>query len=356
VRIIVGLVAVLLLAAGAFIVRTLVVFNHFDEIERSFDGLCEPVAGIVGPEDLQVSADGRTVFISSHDRIAHAAGEATRGGVYAFDLDNPLAARSWVDRTGGAPADFLPHGIHVYEEGGLRRLFAVNMKTSSVEIFDIDDDEMLTHVESVTDPRITSPNDVVATGPRSFYVTNDVEAGRDSDIGTLHALLRKPRGSILRFDDGRWSRAAEGLRFANGVVLDAAGERLLVAEASGFAVKVYDRSADGSLSFNREIPLGTAVDNINRDEDGAFWIGAHPKPLDLLPHEKDVSTPSPSEVLKLTLGEAAAGDRVEAVYLDDGRELSGSTSAARSGDHLLIGALYEQKFLLCRMGATTPAF
>ena len=354
-RIILTLFAVMLVAAGAVGFNVLQYFNAFDRIENDFDGLCEPVVGLVGPEDLQIAPDGDTVFISSHDRRAHFAGRETRGGIYTLSLSNPLGA-AWRDRSSGAPEDFLPHGIHYYEAEGVRRLFAVNMATNAVEIFDVGEGEALTHLESVTTPALTSPNDVFAVGPRTFYVTNDVAVGRDTDAGTLHALFRKPSGSVHYFDDGSWREVADGLRFANGVVASRDGAALYVAEATGFGVSVFARRANGALDFERFIDLNTSADNLNLDADGDIWIGAHPKPLDLLGHERDLSNPSPSEVVRLRVGASPAEDEIEIVFLDRGRTISGSTSAARSGDTLLIGALYEEKFLLCKLGATLPAF
>lgn len=348
-----GLVVV---AALVFAGRVALVFNAFDKIESSFDGVCEPVVGLVGPEDLQIVPGDKSVFVSSHDRIAHSKGEDVRGGVYVFSLSNPLGEGSWRDRTNGAPADFLPHGLHYYEDESVRRLFVVNMATSSVEIFDVSPDYELMHLETITHPDLTSPNDVFATGPRSFYVTNDVSVGRDTLLGIAHALLQKPSGSVFAFRDGDWKKVADGLRFANGIAVNAAGDRAYVAEASGQAVALFSRSEIGELTHLRTLDLGTAADNINLDAEGDLWIGAHPKSLELSPHKRDIEHRSPSEVVRVRFGATAAEDEFETVFLDDGRLLSGSTSAARSGDHLVIGALYEEKFLVCQIGATLPRY
>ncbi|MEL6363790.1 MAG: SMP-30/gluconolactonase/LRE family protein [Pseudomonadota bacterium] len=355
-RLLTGALALAIAAAAVFAGRTLLIFNAFDTIENDFDGLCQPVVGLVGPEDLQIVPGDKTVFVSSHDRIAVAKGEATRGGIYAFSLNDPLGGESWRDRTGGAPSNFLPHGIFYYQNGELRRLFVVNMATTSVEIYDVSPDYELTHAETVTSPMLTSPNDVFATGPRTFYVTNDVEAGRDTLLGTAHALLQKPTGTVYLFRDGEWSSVASGLRFANGIAVNAAGDRAYVAEASGKSVALFARSEDGALDPMRTFELDTSVDNINLDAEGDLWIGAHPKPLELQPHERDLDHLSPSEVVRVRFGASAAEDERETVFLDDGRLLSGSTSAARAGDHLIIGALYQEKFLVCQMGATLPRY
>ena len=348
------LIAVLALAG--FVIRTLMVFNAFDTLEPGFDGLCDPVVGLPGPEDLQIALDGSTVFISSYDRAAEGHGEDVEGGVYVFSLDNPLGGGNWRPRTVGAPDPFLPLGIHYFEGDGVKRLFAVNAATNAVEVFDLDEEGFLQHRETLSDAWLTSPNDVFAVGPDTFYVTNDAENGRESLKGLLDILLQRPTGKIMLYDRGAWSVAADGLTFANGIGVSAHGGRLYVTETMGQSVTLYDRDETGGLAFHRRIEVDTAVDNINLDAEGDLWIGAHPQPLALSKHADALEEPSPSEVLRVRFGAILSDDYVETVYLDDGREVSGSSVAARVGDHLLIGSVYEKKFLVCRMGADLPDF
>jgi arylesterase/paraoxonase len=64
-------------------------------------------------------------------------------------------------------------------------------------------------------------------------------------------------------------------------------------------------------------------------------------------HYRDRWTLSPSQVLQLT-PQPGGGYDVEEVYLDDGDEISASSVAAVRGNRLLIGAIFESKFLDCR--------
>lgn len=84
------------------------------------------------------------------------------------------------------------------------------------------------------------------------------------------------------------------------------------------------------------------------DEDGELWIGAHPQLLTTAKHFKDPMTPSPSQVIHVTPREGGGYD-VEEVYLDEGDEISASSVAAARGSRLLIGAIFEAKFLDCRL-------
>lgn len=338
-RIAVFLFVFFITSAGGVGLYALNSFNYFSTVERDFSGQCAPVSGIVGPEDIKIDAAERRAYISSTDR--RALGE--RGAIYAFDLANPLAESAWRDRTMGEPAEFRPLGVDFYEADGERLLFVVNEANASVELFDVRDNGDLEHLETFAERRLTSPNNVVAVGPRSFYVTNDVDLGRDSMIAKAHFLTRAGSGQILYHDGGVWRMVAEGLRFANGIDVSPDGETVYAAETSGMAVQVYERDAvTGALAPLREISLQSAPDNLNADEAGDVWVAALPKPLDVPKLQANPEALAASEVIRIGPSGSA-----ETVYRDPGEELSAATVGARLGDKLLIGALYDKKFLIC---------
>jgi arylesterase / paraoxonase len=336
-----GFFIILLLIAGAVVYGRLQSFNHFAEIEHSFDGQCTPVRGIAGPEDIQIDAKRSRAFISSLDRRT----PGVRGAIHLFDWTNPLNENAWRDQTGGKPVAFQPLGIDLYDDGEVRRLFVVNNANKAVEMFDVDDAGALTHVETFTERRMTSPNNVVAVGRRSFYVTNDVKPGRGSRMGNLHFLTRATSGQVLFTDGTIWRVAADGLRFANGIEVSPDGARIYVAETAGNAIRIFERNQEtGALALADIVDLNSAPDNIMVDASGMIWIAALPKPLTILRHGANPNVLSPSEVISIGMD-----GKARTVYRDDGTELSASTAAARLGDVLLIGALYDEKFLICRL-------
>jgi arylesterase / paraoxonase len=339
----VAFIIVLLVLAGAAFYATLNSFNYFDDVERSFAGQCTPVAGIAGPEDIQIDAARSRVFISSRDRRT----DAARGAIHVFDIANPLGAEGWRDMTMGLPTKFKPLGLDYYEDDEVRRLFVVNEAGKSVEMFDVKNDGMLVHLETFNEPRLTSPNNVVAVGRRSFYVTNDVQPGRNTRIGRIHFLTRQASGQVFFTNGASWRVAAEGLRFANGIEASADGARIYVAETAGGAVQVYDRDLEtGVLSLGQTIRLDASPDNITVDDAGVLWVAALPQPLSVPAHAGNSKNRAPSEVIRI--GEDGAP---RTIYRDNGRELSASTAAARFGRTLIIGALYDEKFLICDLPA-----
>jgi arylesterase/paraoxonase len=216
-----------------------------------------------------------------------------------------------------------------------------------IEIFDYVENRLV-YRESISGELMTSPNDVAAVGPRSFYVTND--HGNTSALGrTLEDYLRLEKSYVLYFDGERFTKAAEGLSYANGINLSGDGKTVFVAATTGLKIYVYDREAStNALSKREEIFLGTGVDNIEMDAAGNLWVAAHPQLLTFTRYAKDPANLSPSQVLKITL--APNGEhRIDEIFLDAGEALSGSTVGAVFGQKLLIGSVFDDKFLVCEM-------
>ena len=127
------------------------------------------------------------------------------------------------------------------------------------------------------------------------------------------------------------------------------GKKLYLAATTELVLYVFKRDIpSGSLDLEAEIELGTGGDNIEIDAKGDIWIGAHPQLLKFVGHAADRSKLSPSQVLWIK--QNSPGDyAVEEIYLNDGQELSGSSVAAVMGNRLLIGAVFEHRFLDCGM-------
>lgn len=332
--------ALILAIGGAAAAATLYSFGHFKQVESRFDGDCSPVAGVAGPEDLQPA--GERVYVASLDR----AGGAERGAVLLVSPDDPLDSAGWRDRTAGAPSDFRPAGLYYFEDGPTRRVFVVNEAGPSVELYDVLENGDLKHIETFRERRLTSPNDVVAVGARSFYVSNDVEAGRRTPVGMLQFLTRAPAGKIFYFDGVSFRVAADGLRFANGLALTDDGAALYAAETSGYALRRYARDAGtGALTLDKTAPMPAAPDNINIAFDGSLWIGAHPKPLALGAVTFGAASVSPSAVIRFNPG--ASDATYTEIFTDDGRKISAASVAALDRGRLIIGSLLDDKYLIC---------
>lgn len=339
-----------LLLALLLILAALAVFAFYGETLRpsarqvAFAGQCAPMQGVGGAEDLQIDPEKRRAYVSSFS----SGSDKPRGAIIAFSVDDPLADDAWSDRTGGEPEVFRPLGLDLYDRDGVRRLFVVNAAAKSVELYDVGDSGALKHLETFVERRMRSPNDVVAVGPRAFYVSNDIEPGRRGVLARLRALIPVGTGSILYFNGVSWRLSAENLRFVNGLGANRDGSRLYVAETGAGALRIYDRDlATGALRLARTVIAGAAIDNINIDATGELWLAAHAYAPGLALTEPKAAK-LPSLVLRYNDVEGAKTKPI-GVYSSDGAEISASTAAARIGSTLLIGGLLEKKLLICTL-------
>ncbi len=352
---------VVLSVIGVFVYNTVLALGVTKELAYHAPDQCYRVTGqdMAGPEDIQLA--GPYAIVSADDRratsAAVAAGEAVNpafGGIYVMDmrLPRPDALRMTHD----GPADFHPHGLSIWKlDDHKYRLFLINHPVAgghTVELFDWDVTQgmTMTHVETITDPHMLSPNDLVATGPRQFYFTND--SGSETDLGRmLEPLLRLSRAQVGYYDGAAARFVIEGLKMANGINISRDGSTLYVAELMAGTMNFYDIDLETmDVTFKDHVAINTGIDNIDVDEDGNLWIGAHPKLLAFVSYATDESKLAPTHVMKFTLDhEDGQGGRIDEVMLTDGSDISASTVAVKFGNRIAIGSVMDAHALICEL-------
>ena len=322
--------------------------GQFKTIEPHFSGTCREVPGVVGAEDITIHPGTGTAYISMCDRRALTAGQNGRGGIYAYDLNADGAAP--VKLTAGPGPDFQPHGISLFvDPGGRDTLFVINHSggTHKIEIYDLMASGLV-HRTTVADPALVSPNDIVGVDRDRFYVSND-HRFTGGVLKTLEDYLKLPVANIVYFDGRGFHEAAAGVGYANGINVSADGRRVYAVGTTQMVLKVFDRDpANGRLTLREDIDFDTGLDNIEIDAEGALWIGAHPQLLKFVAHTKDAGKLSPSQILRVDLREDGR-HLIEEIYLNRGEELSGASVGAVYRDRLVIGSVFEDKFLDCRL-------
>ena len=334
-----------LIGVAWFIITTLNDAGEFKTISPHFDGECISIPGAVGAEDITILKNG-TALISSHDRRTALAGIPEQGALYSYNLEDETP--KLVNLTADISFEFNPHGISLFENSdGSYRIAVINHTRNGhlIEIFDYRNDSLI-HQQSIRDPLLISPNDLVLINASQMYVTND--HGSTSDWGkTLEEYLQLKRANVVFYDGSDFSIASENLGYANGINISLDGKILYVAETVGKKISMYSRNAvTNKLTFLQSVEIHSGVDNIELDEKGNMWIGSHPKLLTFTRHAKDADVLSPSQVFRLT-PKAENDFVIEEIFLSKGDDLSGSSVGAVFGNTLLIGSVFESHFLSC---------
>jgi arylesterase/paraoxonase len=343
-----GTVLVLVLAVALFAIQLLYSAGQFKSIEPHFAGSCTPVAGLVGPEDITIHPRSGVAYISAYDRRGSFRGGSADGAIYAYDL--AADAPKLVNLTPDIGSDFAPHGISLLVgDDGRDALYVINHAGGrhGIEIFDLAAGSLVRR-ERLSDPLLVSPNDLVAVRRDRLYVTND-HANTKGLARTLEDYLRRQIATVVHWDGQGWSVAAKGIRYPNGVTASPDGQTLYVASTTGREVFRFPIDpASGALGDRFAIDVGSGVDNIELDAAGDLWIGAHPQTLTFVQHAADATLHSPSQVFRIR-APASDAPGVEEVFLSRGAVLSGSSVGAVWRDRLLIGAVFDEEFLDCRM-------
>lgn len=320
----------------------------FRDIRPHFAGSCEalPLAG--SGEDILIDRERGIAYLSLLDRKSVVEGKDVQGTVARIDLNTrPFTA---VKALATQPASFRPHGMSLHTgPDGRRRLFVINhgrqrgVDPEAVEIFDETAPGEYTHAESVRGAELLSPNDVVAVGPRQFYVANDKPLGGGLAVGLQQVGIG---GSPLTFFDGTAMRyVAEDMASGGGINVSADGNTLYVAETAGKRVRVLDRLENGDVTELMRIALDTSPDNIDVAADGSLWVTGHANTLALIRHFVGGS-PAPTQVWRVVPGDDRA-ESIEEIYLDDGTQMSAGSVGATWNRWLLIGSITERKIQIC---------
>lgn len=343
------LLAVMLLLAG-YIVNLMYETGYFRNVDHRSPGQLLTYIDVPGAEDLAISREGRFLIVSSDDRAGRRDGQRSQGALYKIDLDDPTLSPRLL--TKGFTQRLHPHGISLLSlDSTTYRLLVINHVGNYrdmgmgdtrhyVEEFLLEGDT-LTHQKTYEDEILAHPNDIVAIGPVQFYFTNSQGARNKLELFTEN-YLGWSKSSVGFYDGISFRKVADELPYANGINYDPLKDQVYVATSRDFQLRVYSRQVGGALQLQEMIDCGTGVDNIEIDDEGNLWIGAHPDLLTFASFASGRQPKAPSEVI--TVRWEGDGPEVERVYIDDGDEVSASSVAIPFEDKLFIGNVMDSRF------------
>jgi arylesterase/paraoxonase len=315
-------------------------YLSFSQDEPHFAGQCKVLELDESSEDIQIDRARGFAYLSMIDRGALAKGEPAQGSIGRLDLNDK--AGSVEPALINPPGHFRPHGLSLFiDDAGQRWMVVINHPVDRttgqdlVELFSETAPGQFKHVETFTVPMIENANDLVAVGPRQFYVAQDNGASRDGSLTEL-----------VYVDNGKAAAVADDIASGGGINVSADLGTLYLAETGGQVIRVLSRnSEDGSVTTTNRIPIGTSPDNIDIAEDGSLWVGAHSNLLALVFHFI-LGTDAPSQILQIKL-DAGGNATIDEIYLNHGDEISASSVGATTGKKLLIGSITAPRILIC---------
>ncbi|KAG0048034.1 hypothetical protein BGZ83_006959 [Gryganskiella cystojenkinii] len=257
--------------------------------------------------------------------------------------------------------DRVFHGLGIYDRSATDlTIFAINHRRggSVVEVLEYSiGDKVLQYKETIRHPLITTPNDIVAMGPREFYVSND-HRHPSGAMREVEELFRRPWANIVYSSPESTFVAFEGVVSANGMTSNPERTKLFVSACQGGAMHVLEPQPDHTLAQLDHVKLDFYNDNPSYDPaSGSVFVTGHVQVLTMVAHLKELGrkVEGPSKVIKMSPNPLAGkGDenqpayKVETVLVDDGKLISTGTVAAvdRERGVMLIGTAFSDRGLI----------
>ncbi|KAF9921985.1 Serum paraoxonase/arylesterase 2 [Linnemannia zychae] len=246
--------------------------------------------------------------------------------------------------------DKVFHGLGIYERSPTElTIFAVNHRRggSVIEVLDYTIGNKFVHYrETIRHELIQTPNDILATGPRSFYVTNDHthKSGHKREIAEY---LRRPMGNVIFYSPEEAHVAYDQVISANGITSNKDQSQIYLSACHGAAIHVLRATPDHKLVDDDYIKLDFYNDNPSYDpETDSVFVTGHMKPLALTIGLKklNVRLDAPTKVVKITKN-SEGGHSVETVLEEGGSMISSGTVSAVDRKHgvMLVGTAFSDR-------------
>ncbi|KDQ15280.1 hypothetical protein BOTBODRAFT_187395 [Botryobasidium botryosum FD-172 SS1] len=341
-----------LLIAGAVFYQSLLgpllsLGGAFRAVEPFKNDACTKVEGAEACEKLVLHSPSGLVYMACstlesrmnwhpYHMALNASGRSTTDHVAIYDPTSEKIIRTLLEGFADArginvhgmdvvPSEFDKNELFVYlvnhrppVEEAKAHIYGAD---SVIEIFKTKvGSDVLTHVKTVEDPLIDTPNDVVGSSDgKSFYFTND----HSTKVGLMrivNAYLSRPVTSVVYCDvDAGCKIAADDLAGCNGIARGKDGKIFVVLSTTSVSeIRVFEEQDDNSLVQTDAIPADRHMDNIVVDEDDVAYIASIPKTLHFfLVHQKKLFN-------SITIEQKY---KLEKIFEDDGSQVSAITSA-----------------------------
>jgi len=311
---------------------------------------CRRLDGVPGPEDFYWDEVSKELFVSSHNRRQM----ESLGGIakVLWSAETGFGKLEWIGKP--YPPDFRPHGISYTTILGIPTLFVISHSNRegalhTIEVFEKSKNGIWKHKETITDPLLTSPNDIFATESGEIWISNDRGTG-GSFRANWDILIGHARADIVYYSNGKFQKLGEEVVLGNGIHVQKTkdGQVLLRAVYGEKRVKVYkiQKKQDGTvhLDYWKSIAVDGGPDNLLEDTKGHLWLAVHPSTFGFVLHASGLKSSSPSKVYWID-----NSTYEPKLFLEtDGKPIGALSTALGTGKRLLLSQVFEDFVLDCK--------
>lgn len=310
---------------------------------------CERISGTPGPEDFDLIGETSTVIVSSHERRN---GLKDIGALYEISFADPKQKLEPKKIETNYPENFRPHGISYAKVNGVDTLAVISHTLQednphTLEIFERSKTGKWTHTKTLSDPSLTSPNDIFMNESGEIFSSND--NGTSNAIRKYwDMIIRSARADISYYDGKTFQNLEVPVMLGNGIYIRKKGKHELLYRSvfSEKAIRVYEvNRVNGkiNLQYLESIQIGAGPDNILEDDSGMLWLAAHDSTYKFIRHVMNRTNLSPTRVFKIN----PETKEVIEVYANEGAEISAGSTGLVYKDKLLISQVFEDFLLVC---------
>ncbi|KAH0827723.1 Pon2 [Fonsecaea pedrosoi] len=325
-------------------------------------------------EDVKIHAPSNTAFLgacgSPEDRLQYYPGAGLVGAPpdryymeYLTNVSTRLEIENW-----NATRDLVLHGLDIWQPVGddsMIYIHAVNhdREGDSVVVFShLLGTNKVRVVDEYLHPLIKTANEVAATGPRSFFVSNDHYFARG--IGRYLENRFGPfkwASSIVFCADNHGDFDCQRVSpknshpYANGILLLDQGKTLAVADVVYGSITFYDVQLEsGKLTRSHVVPkeLGATPDNMSElSDNGDIIVAVSPNLSSVYARAFGDDPLDSSKLVEAAVVRLVKADNyaTEVLYWDDGSLISIITAGAVDAKHgkLIASGVWERHFIVC---------
>lgn len=300
--------------------------------KETINGRYKTVSQIIvgsGPEDILFDKNNNRILVSCNERRDDA---PNFGEIMQINIATDESAI--LPRINFPAIPFNPHGFDLQTINGVPYLFVINhyrdaASTSSVVQFKINASN-LEFTKEYKNVLLISPNDLTVLSNGSFYFSNDKNSSNILD------LLTNPNAGSVVFCDGNttWKKVDSLIGFPNGLYNE--NNSLYLATSRNHALYKYEIKTDGTLQKKSTLSTINGMDNLT-DFGDELLVSVHPDEVKfaMLSYIPTIASPSKTYAINKQTGKSRI------IFKDDGKLISGSSTALIIGDDLFLAQVFD---------------